>query len=419
MSTQTENATDEAAATETASPATPSPEAKDSKKPNAKKPNAKKPSPKKTAAPALKVEKAGEILRVPVLSIQYDNPRKEPAALYEEGFVLIGDAANVSFEVDEESGDWVLERDGKEPQVVDDPYDETNFVSLAHMAVSDDIEQARRYVVLIEEFETVNRKDKPNDPQSIVELAADIRTYQQMYPVLVRKNGTKSFTGIDGGRRMAAILYLHAKSKVLREDKEADPIFGEKVPAVYEATVLITDVDCKQSEVKLRSLVANLSRKEFTALQEGRVYHEMLQEINPETDKKFTSKDAAAYLGIQPGTFRNREALWRPVKHDGDGKQIGGLTDSQREKVASGDMLVTAASRKALGEHHYSETGKPSTKRNKGVPLSKMQQLFDETAEGNGERRQAICDCMGIPIKQAIKESNKRIEDEEAREMAA
>jgi hypothetical protein len=406
MSEET-TATDEAAATETA----PTPAPKNA--PKAKKRNA----PKKP--PALKVAKSGEILRVPIMGIAYDNPRHEPESLYEEGFILIGDPKNVSFECDAESGDWVLEQDGKEPKVVEDPYDEKNFVSLAHMATSEDIDQARRFVSLIEEFENVN-KDNPNAPQSIVELATDIRTYSQMYPILVRKNGRTGFTGIDGGRRMAAILYLHAKSRVLKADKETDPVFGEKTPKdVYEASVLVTEQDCKASEVKLRSLVANLSRKEFTVLQEGRVYHDMLQEINPETGKKFTSKDAAAFLGVQAGTFRNREALWREPSYDDAGKQTKGLTDAQREKVAAGEMLATAASRKALGEKHYSETGKPSTKRNKGVPLSKMHDLFDETAEGNAERRQAIADCMGIPVKQAIKESEKRIADAEERELAA
>ena len=397
---------------------TDAPEAPESSKPEAKKTAAKK----KTAAakkPTLTVAKEGDILRVPIASIAYDNPRKEPAALYEEGFVLIGNPKNVSFEMDEESQDWILERDGSEPQVAEDPFDESNFVSLSHMAINEDIEQARRYVTLIETYETVNRKESPNAPQSIVELAADIRLYGQMYPILVRKNGKTGFTGIDGGRRMAAILYLHAKSRVLKADKETDPIFGDKTPAVRLAEVLITEQNCKADEVKLRSLVANLSRNEFTALQEGRVYHDMLQEINPETDKKFTSKDAAAYLNVNPGTFRNREALWREPTFNDDGKQVKGLTDNQRQKVADGEMLVTAASRKALGEQHYSETGKPSTKRNKGVPLSAMQKLYDETAESNKERRQGIADCMGITNEQAAKESEARIEAVEAAELAA
>lgn len=44
------------------------------------------------------------------------------------------------------------------------------------------------------------------------------------------------------------------------------------------------------------------------------------------------------------------------------------------------------------------------------LSLSNMKKLFDETAEGNMERRQAIADCMGISLTQSIKESEQRIE---------
>ena len=148
-------------------------------------------------------------------------------------------------------------------------------------------------------------------------------------------------------------------------------------------------------------------------MQEGLVYHEMLQQVNPKTKKKWTMKDAAAELRVEYGTFRNREALWR----DHDPETGRGLTDKQREQVAAGELGVTKASRIALGERHYADTGKPSGKRNAGVPLKEMQKLFDETAEANKERRQAIADCMGIKLAQAIKESDTRIEKQDAADM--
>jgi hypothetical protein len=51
---------------------------------------------------------------------------------------------------------------------------------------------------------------------------------------------------------------------------------------------------------------------------------------------------------------------------------------------------------------------------NRGLSLSLMQRLFDETAEGNMERRQAIADCMGLPLAPAIKESERRIHEAES-----
>ncbi len=155
----------------------------------------------------------------------------------------------------------------------------------------------------------------------------------------------------------------------------------------------------------LLSLAANMSRKEFGPLQEGRVFHEMLQQMNPDTGKNWTMKEAAEYLNVGYSTFRNREALWRP-KDPNTGK---GLTDAERAKIAAGEMLVTAASRKALGEKHYSETGEVSKKRKKPIPLSEIQKKFDETDETNKERRQALAECMGLTLAQASKESDKRI----------
>ena len=308
------------------------------------------------------------VVAVPLSSIAvYDNPRHEPSNLYEQGYTLVGDPTVE--EADEATG---------------------ARVSLLHIALSEDMDEVGHYIELIDEFENVDRDKCPLAPQSIVELAADIEKYGQLYPILVRQE-KDSVRGIDGGRRIAAMLYLHAKSRVN----------GKKEYGTIDATTR----KCKPEEVFLLSLAANLSRKEFGPLQEGRVYHEMLGQVNPKTDKKWTMKEAAGFLGVGYSTFRNREALWRPKDPD-TGK---GLTDNERAKVAAGEMLLTAASRKALGEKHYSETGEVSGKRKKPIPLSEIQKRFDETADDNIERRTAFAECMGLTLKQANKESDARI----------
>lgn len=328
----------------------------------------------------------GKVLEVHISSIaHYNNPRNEPENLFNIGFVLLGDPDIEECDPDET--------------------DSTKFVSLVHMALDKDY--AGQYVDLIDEYESVDRKEEPMADQSIVELSNDIAECGQLVPILVRKD-RNSYIGIDGGRRIAAILYLHAKSVVMRAEKHADA-----PKKAYPATVLVTTDPCKQSEVFLHSLVVNLSRKNFSPLQQGKVYHQMLQQINPETGKKWTMKDAAAELHVEYGTFRNREALWRP--HDSDTGR--GLTDSQRQKITDGELGVTAASRKALGESHYSETGQPSGKRKIGLPLKRMQKLFDESAEANIERRTAIAECMGITLSKAASESDTRISDADEREM--
>ena len=340
------------------------------------KPEVKKNTAKKNATDTKAFDEGkehGKVMDVPIASIvQYDNPRHEPENLYSAGYILFGDSA-----IDE---------------VDPDESDSAKFVSLAHMALHP--EYAASYVALIEEYEAVDRKQNAMAPQTIVELAQDIEDCGQLVPVLLRKE-SKGYIGIDGGRRIAAILYLHAKS------------LGTK--KVRPATVLATTASCKPGEVFLRSMKANLSRKDFTAMQEGLVYHEMLQTVNPATKKKWTMKDGAAALKVEYGTFRNREALWR----DHDPETGRGLTEKQRDQVAAGELGVTKASRIALGERHFADTGKTSGKRNTGLPLSEMQKLFDESAEANKERRTAIAECMGVKLAQAVKESEARIEKQD------
>lgn len=409
------------------------PAAKQPAKPAAKK-VAKKPAPKKSTGLTLhqatvKAEESGEpvdagrIFVMPISFIhRYDNPRHEPEHLYEAGYTLFGNPQ-------------IKEPDGEKR------------VSLVHLALSEDLELVRKYTTLIEQYEgPVMKLVKPDGgvlftgtlfdceaklkdqkdrsgwkiedhqgaPQSIFELAQDIFLYTQLDPIEVRQNGK---VVVDGGRRIAAILYLHAKAKVLKADKAEDKeLFGDNTPKEFPAMVQATDLKASGDDFLLACKL-NLSRKEFSPLQEGRVYHEMLSKINPKTGKKYTNKEAAEDLNVRPGTFRNREALWRPATEK-NGKRTG-LTEGERVRVALGEMTITAASRKALGERHYSETGTPSRTRNRGIPLTEMQRKFDETAENNKERRVAIAECMGLTLPQAVKESEKRVQEQDRKSLAA
>lgn len=379
----------------------------------------------------------GRIFMMPISTIhRYDNPRHEPESLYQRGYVLFGDPAIVEPKVNEKSN------------VVEE------YVSLAHLALSDNMELVRKYVSLIEEFEgPVSRLLNPQGkvvmtgsvveckarlkgeesrtgwkieahlsaPQSIVELAMDIYLYGQLDPIEVR-DGAKLIV-LDGGRRLAALLYLHAKTRVLRTDKAEDKdIFGEGTPKEYDAVVQATDLKATGDDFLLACKL-NLSRKAFTPLQEGRVYHDMLRKINPASGKVFTSKEAALALGVEYGTFRNREALWRDPEFV-EGKRIKGLTEIERRKLALGEITVTAASRKALGEKHYSETGAPQPNRARTIPLVEIHKKFDETPEKDDKYRRALAFCMGFGTddkgyQKACKESNARIELADNKTLAA
>lgn len=364
----------------------------------------------------------GTVFVLPLLAVkEYDNPRVEPATLHEQGFILFGD-----------------------PTVLEATDDQ--FVSLVHLALDEDIQNVSQFVELIEQYEgpickvvytdpetgkssvvftgteyfCKEKKSSHSDsknckvekhlsaPQSIVELAKDIEQMEQLEPIHVQKRGNK-YVMAEGGRRAAAIMYLHAKSRIAHDKDSTLKIFPPTIKAV--------ELKCKADDLYMLSGMINISSKAFTPLQEGRFYFEFCKRVNPDTGKEFTMKEAATKLGVEYGTFRNRKALWEPrvdAVVDDEGNIVTpakGLTDVDRTKISMNELTVTAATRKALGERHFSDTGKPSSNRNRGLPLSEMQKLFDETAESNKERRQAICECMGIELPQAIEESEKRIND--------
>jgi len=342
-------------------------------------------TPDQASTQALRTGKAVEtakIFTIPCATIKgYNNPRHEPAHLFEMGYDLIAepDVSEPVFEGEEPNRKLV------------------KYASLMHMALSDNHQLVAQFVKLVREHESVNRKHDAEAPQSICELADEIALCGQWVPIYITPNNIMG----DGGRRLCAILLLHAESKLKRWNKEKD------APSkVFPATIQATHLKANAADLFRISVKINLSRKQFDPLQEGRVYAEMLQQINPKTKQRYTMKEAAEELMVPYGTFRNRRALCLP-RNEAQGK---GLTDADRKAVREGRLTVTAASRKALGEKHYSPTGAPKNTRAKPIPLVEMQRKFDETRANNIERRQAIAECMGLTLAQAIRQSLDRQE---------
>lgn len=136
-------------------------------------------------------------------------------------------------------------------------------------------------------------------------------------------------------------------------------------------------------------------------LREGKKYHQLLKEINPETGKYYTFKEAANYFRVPYSTFRFREAIWHPY----DPSTGRGLTPEERAKVLNGKMSFTFATRKSLGEKQYI-----SPKKEDNIRLREIQNMFDETPASNIERRKTLADCMGLEMEEAICQSEERKE---------
>jgi ParB-like chromosome segregation protein Spo0J len=286
---------------------------------------------------------------------------------------------------------------------------EEEMRSLLHMALSENKEHAERYVELINEYESVDRNEYPDAPQSIVELAEDITRYGQIVPAILKE--TKGgYTLLDGARRMAAIMYLHCK----------DRLNNSKSP--YKPVLLAVTTDVDQSQLLPISFVLNNGRKNMTALQEGKYYHEMRQQVNPKTKKKYTLKEISEEVGVLYNTVRGREALFHKphMKRDlrtGDMKQVG-LTEEEREKVRAGEKSITWAMRKALGESQaHARAGEPpKNSKDKIKPLTRkeMESLFDKSGDAAKDFKRAIALCLGYPdtkagMEKAEKDSESRI----------
>ncbi len=347
------------------------------------KPSAKK---KETAAkpkPSMKIHKPTDTAPVDARSIfslhigqikEVDNPRHEPENLHSEGYVLVGD-----------------------PSIETPDLKKGQHVSLVHLALSENIQKVQVFVELIEKHESVDRETDPAARQSIVELAESLKQYDQIVPVLL-KHGRHGWILGDGARRVAAVLYLHAKSRLQIEKKEAGA-----PKSVHPAEILSTNMECKSDDVFLRSVIANMARTNFSELQEGLVCYQLLKQTNPKTGKKYNMTDAARLIGMPYGTFRYRQALFHPSRN---GK---GLTDEERREVGAGRLNASYASKKSLGEKAPGN-GPKKKKHDRPLSMKEMQDRFDQTPAHNKERRQAFAECMGITLAKAIKDSMARID---------
>lgn len=393
---------------------------------------------KQATANALKTGNASEsesLIMIPISRIaKNDNPRHEPANLSEKGYSLIGEAVTIPSE----------EEDGE---------DEIRLC-LRDMALSDEIETVRGFVDLIESYESpccrlINPKGKvdfvgtdfecrevlkekkdrkgwkveehPSADQSITELASDLIEFDpdgvgiNLVSVLANPIGKSGdWNLIDGGRRVTAILYNHAKSRLLIADGDEN---APKNP--YPAVTKAEDRNIRVDDQMNIAVGLNRSRKEMSEYQLGKVYYDFAQQND------MSMKDAAKHFNVPYGTFRNRHALaipYEPEKRNDEGevvKKSKGLSPADRKAYLAGEMGLTHASRKALGERTKGD-GAPVAHRRKAATMKQLEQWFDETPRSNEERIKTLSECMGFESpKKALKESDARIEEQDRKAMQA
>ena len=290
-----------------------------------------------------------------------DNPRHEPSNIFEhDGYVLIGTPPDFDPE------QWSLPEGAERPP------------SLVELATSKDLSEVKMFVEMIETHESNGMGARAIDVDSIVGLAAQIRSWSEMgphglgqlIPALVKNIGTEKspkWSLVDGGRRCTAIMYLHAKDRLAIDSKSKG---APKKP--YPAVIRVMDGSELPEESAFElSMALNLHRKNVSPLQEGMIYTQILSSVNPATGKKWRMKELHRKIGPLTGitynTMRNRIALcddYVPAKRDENGvivRHARGLTDADRRKLVSGEMTATQAARKSLGETSARTETSPSS----------------------------------------------------------
>lgn len=355
----------------------------------------------KASEQAMRTGRAIDAKAVFVIPIQNliggDNPRQEPSSCYDKGYALFGDP------------------DAETPSF-DDEGRCVRYVSLLHLLTSDNLQKLEFGVKLVEETEGVDRDRHPDHDRTIPELAEDIAAYGQLVPVSVKQTSAGMVLS-DGARRVSAVLLEHARSK-------AKAIREGATRNIVLPVVQASELDCDEEDLFVVSAKINLDRKGFTELQEGRVYHEMLKRVNPQTKfggklydhrypdgRNYTKKEASAELRVNYGTFRNREAMWHPYRETVNGRR--GLTDEERRMVRRGQMGATYASKLSLGEIAFVSRNQasPVVRRHKALTLKEMEKLFDETPRSQTDRLAAIADCMRLDLDRAMADSVRRADE--------
>lgn len=273
-----------------------------------------------------------------------------------------------------------------------DPTDGQARLDFIRKALSDDEAVRKEFIDAIEQYE--------GGPEGIVELAAS-RRVEEIEPILLRSFRIKAPTETDpsnyeeryglvvGERRLFAAAYNHAKYRL---------------PANIGADTKRLTVDAAYD----LAVAENLHRKDMKAIEVGQVVRLYKDRTNPATGRKYTMKQVAEKLNIDPQIARNR---WN----------LSFLTPDYVKKLNDGKLGLTEASR--VGDclrrnKPVEEVSEKKTKRVRVMTLADVRMLFDTTPRVKRGFLEGLAAIMlhadGTPYTyaEAVKESDERLAEQ-------
>ena len=269
------------------------------------------------------------------------------------------------------------------------------------LALSPDADKRKAFAELIEKHEP-----------SIVSLAAS-RDQDEIEPIMLRSFRVKlPTTGeyverygvVVGERRIIAAAYSYARNG------------GGEIPTIGAVVRKLT-VD----EAFDLAVAENAHRIAPTPVEEGRVFKQYRERTNPATGKNYSLLEISKLLNLEYQYVRTREALTY-------------LSESDQRRVETGKLGIVAASTKGFaiknGEDADDDLPDKKKKRDRSMNLAEVQKLFDssrnrfsidDTAKVAYAHAylEALAAVMMISLDAAIKQSDKRIEKREEKELEA
>jgi ParB/RepB/Spo0J family partition protein len=266
-------------------------------------------------------------------------------------------------------------------------YEDWKPLQLVHdMALSGNEKDRKEFCRLVEKYET--------DPQDLIELAASRRKHA-IQPIVVRSTQTKGETTyalVAGERRYLAAAYNYAK-------------WGEK-PEIGAEIITASSDDAYDIAVQ-----ENLNRKDATEIEKGEIFRAYRLKVNPTTNKKFTLREIAGRLSIDYQYVRSRESLTY-------------LSDADKRAVEEGRLGLTRAAEKGTRiRQRKTDQNEPVAPkkhtRNRMFTLKQAHDWFDAHRNESEDYMRALSDAMRTPLKQALRDSDKRLKDAKEKEVDA
>ena len=246
------------------------------------------------------------------------------------------------------------------------------------LALSADAKDKAEFCRLVEKYET--------EPQDLLELAAS-RRVKEIQPIVLRAvkvKGEIKYALVAGERRLLAAAYNHTKH-------------GDK------ADVGAVVIKATEDEAYDYAVQETLNRKDATEVEKGHIFRAYKKKVNPDSQKKFTLREIAARLCLDYQYVRAREALTY-------------LSEADQRAVEEGRLGLTKAAEKGTrirqGKSDQDEPVDPK-KNNRAKTMTFRQWIswYDEHRDESDDYRRALADVSGMTLKQADRESDKRLKE--------